>query len=156
MEHRTERLEIIMGRDDYWHDLITEPDIWEMPMKEKISVYGDDLARKVALGEISVKHLRQAVRLTNMLEAEVHHLLEPYSGDVMSFDLEERLEAEYRWFAHHVFKDALGQVKSQSQRIGLRNRVNMGIKANLGQMPGMGSLEGHDIQALREEAEKVE
>lgn len=156
MENRTERIEVVIGKDDYWHDQITNLDIWDLPMEEKIQIYGEELAQKVALGEISVKHLRQAVSLTNMLEAEVHQLLKPYGDDIGALDLEERLEAQYRWFAHHVMKDALGRVKSRSQRTGLRSRMNGAEIAKNSRMPGMGSLELHDIRALREEAEQVE
>lgn len=156
MENRTERIEVIIGEDDYWHDQITNLDIWSLPMEEKIEVYGEELASKVALGEISVKHLRQAVRLTNKLEAEVHQLLKPYGGDEGALDLEERLEAEYRWFAHHVMKNALGQVNSLSQRMKLRSRIETEACDGSGQMPGMGRLELHDIRALSEQAEQVE
>jgi hypothetical protein len=156
MQNRTERIEVLIGKDDYWHDQITRLDMWELPMEEKIEAQGDELAKKIAVGEISVKHLRNAVRLTNTLEAEVHRLLERYDGDVSVLDLEERLEAEYRWFAHHVCKHALGQVNSHGQRIGLRHRINREDAAVEAQMPGMGRLELHDIRALREEAEQVE
>lgn len=156
MENRVERIEVIIGEDDYWHDQITNLDIWSLPMEEKIEVYGEELAAKVALGEISVKHLRQAVRLTNKLEAEVHQLLKPYGGDVDALDLEERLEAEYRWFAHHVMKNALGQVNSLSQRMKLKSRIETEAGDDFGQMPGMGRLELHDIRALSEQAEQVE
>lgn len=156
MENRTERIEVVIAKDEYWHDQITNLEIWDESFGRKIEIYGEELAGKVALGEISVKHLRQAVRLTNMLEAEVHQLLKPYGDDIGALDLEERLEAECRWFAHHVMKDALGRVKSQSQRTGLRNRMNGAEITETSRMPGMGSLELHDIRALREEAEQVE
>ncbi len=153
MENRTERVEVIVGKDEYWHDKMTGRETDELTLGETIELHGDDLAEKVALGQISVKHLRQAVRLLNRLDGKVSKLLEPYGDDALALDLEERLEAEYRWFAHHVCKHALDQVKSQSSRIRLRNKIN---RPKYDPMPGMGRLEGHDFQALREEAEQVE
>lgn len=156
MENRTERIEVLVGKNEYWHDKMTAPETDELTLGESIELHGDDLANKVALGQISVKHLRQAVKLLNKLEGEVNILLRPYGDEFSALDLEERIEADCRWFAHHVCKHALGQVNSWSQRMVLRERINRAKTFAASRMPGMGRLELHDIQALREEAEQVE
>jgi hypothetical protein len=156
MKNRTERIEVLIGGDEYWHDKMTGPETDELTLGESIELHGDDLAEKVVLGQISVKHLRQSVKLLNRLEGEVNILLRPYGDELSALDLEERLEADCRWFAHHVCKHALAQVNSSSQRINLRDKIKRAKTFKASQMPGMGRLELHDIRALREEAEQVE